>query len=313
MKGKPKLPPTPEHQVLIRMFQKALSGCGRSYGALEYTTGISRSGVHHFVNGTGRRFPNTDKYVKLVSALGGDPASPEWFNAYKAAADSYGKPVKMKAILKPGPGATGVRFPAPGGGFNGGSRPSGGRGRTSGDVVGLSGEAASVRTGSVTGVVSDQASSAVPARKARATRQMNIRASKRRLRVRYVLVILSWLVLIPSFVTYGWLQYKHERLPGSRGTAGPTTNVAIVTRTSVPNGINVYDTTKAKHVVRVVMPGDHLANACRVPRAHSERQWVKVPAPVGNRYGYLDARAVDNAERLVVCRVTRSPSAVTVP
>ena len=92
--------PSPEHKDLILKFKKHRREKDKSYGQLEIATGISRSGLHHFVNGRDRRIPKEGNFVRLVCALGGNPIHAEWIEPYLAAAASYGKDFRRTTVRR---------------------------------------------------------------------------------------------------------------------------------------------------------------------------------------------------------------------
>ncbi|SEC64277.1 helix-turn-helix transcriptional regulator [Streptomyces sp. PAN_FS17] len=88
-----------EHQRLVEKFQKQLARTGLSYAQVGISISMSRSGVHHLVNGTGGRFPNEQTFDRLVRAMGGDPTAKTWKAAYEAACHSYGKQLSTAPVV----------------------------------------------------------------------------------------------------------------------------------------------------------------------------------------------------------------------
>lgn len=88
-----------EHQRLVEKFQKQLARTGLSYAQVGISISMSRSGVHHLVNGTGGRFPNERTFDRLVRAMGEDPTATTWKAAYEAACRSYGKKLSTPPVV----------------------------------------------------------------------------------------------------------------------------------------------------------------------------------------------------------------------
>jgi hypothetical protein len=272
--------PTREHQVLIRLFQKALSESGRSYGQLAITTGISRSGVHHFVNGTDRRFPSTEKYVLLVRALGGDPAAAEWLNPYKAAAASYGKDVRRAAI----PVIAHIRHV-----------------HASGDA-----SVAVSAGGIVIGEVLDSQKRRTVAPDANRPQRAQHRLSAPPSPSTGVIVLVMVLLVLQALLMGFWLGGDTEVLeppPPPRYDDARTT-VAVVTDqnwSKDPRFIPFYDSPAAESQIHGALPDERFDNACRVMGTHHGREWVKVKGDWLHGYAYVPVRFIVNADKLVAC------------
>ncbi|WP_121749966.1 helix-turn-helix transcriptional regulator [Streptomyces sp. E2N166] len=93
---------TREHRALCKLLKKQLSTKGATLAQVGVSIRMSRSGVHHYVNGTGGRIPDGRTFDKLVKALGGDPTAETWKSAYVAACQSYGKKVTPPVVAEGG-------------------------------------------------------------------------------------------------------------------------------------------------------------------------------------------------------------------
>jgi hypothetical protein len=81
-----------EHKRLVLKFKVLFLRKGASYAQIGLLIGMTGSGVHHLVNGTGGRLPDERTFETLVKALGGDPKAKTWRKAFDAARASYAKP-----------------------------------------------------------------------------------------------------------------------------------------------------------------------------------------------------------------------------
>lgn len=281
---KTKATPTREHRVLIRLLQKALSESGRSYGQVAITTGMSRSGVHHFVNGTDRRFPSTEKYVLLVRALGGDPAAEEWLDPYKAAAASYGKDVRRAAIP--------VRVIAPHRSF----QASGdGCVAVGGNVVG------GVTTGAFRSVISSHADQVVERDASKPQRP----AGPKHVKHGTVLIFVVAVLLVQALLWHYLASIGHH----STVTPPPASQFAEVYDPYVARGtstaIKIYSEPGGVKAVQTVDPGMLLPDACLVDINYVDDAWIEVllqdPRKTSTGRGYISARFVANADELSHC------------
>ncbi|MFE0887172.1 helix-turn-helix domain-containing protein [Streptomyces rochei] len=91
---------TREHKALCRLLKKQWVVKGLSLGQVGKSISVSRSGVHHFVNGTGGRLPDEQTFEALVRTLGADPTAEIWKSAYAAACRSYGKATSQTSAIE---------------------------------------------------------------------------------------------------------------------------------------------------------------------------------------------------------------------
>ncbi|PTH88841.1 hypothetical protein C9J60_08385 [Streptomyces sp. A244] len=286
--------PSREHQKLCRLFKKAVSESGRTYGEVEIATGISRSNVHQLVNGTDRRFPSVEKYVKIVRALGGDPTASEWLDPYLAAAESYGKDIQRQAIQNPDGTVTVI-----------GRQPRAGNTAfmlsTMGD--GLDGPLIRLVRPPTGAVAHDASKPQEPRGRGRRTGRgaWNARTAVIGLTIG---TIMQSLLLHPFGIGSG----EPDPPPASPASgmlmpAGQTEAIIWYPglQPSPFEAIRIYDEPAGRFVIESAYAGERLSGACLLPDEYGDSKWVKVSRRQDSRDGFIPATFVRNADKLVTC------------